>query len=224
MPTPTPSTAPLAPSPENITAVVLAGGRARRMRGRDKGLIPLAGRPLVAHALDALRPQVGTLLINANRHQDEYARLGVPVVADAYPGYAGPLAGIAAALRRIETDWAIAVPCDAPRIAPDLVARLVNASAGGRHRACVARTADGLQPVWCLLHRGLAESLEAFLAGGGRKVAEWLARVDAAAADFTDADSFLNLNTESELRSFGSRGSFGNRGQHDRGPRRSSAQ
>lgn len=218
MPTPTRSPAPRAPLPENITAVVLAGGRARRMQGRDKGLVPLAGRPLVAHALDALRPQVGTLLINANRHRDEYARLGVPVVADTHPGYAGPLAGIAAALRRIETDWAITVPCDAPRIAPDLVSRLAAASQGGRHHACVARTVDGLQPVWCLLHRRLAESLEAFLAGGGRKVAEWLVRADAAVADFSDSDAFLNLNTESELRS------FGNHGQHNCGPRRSSAQ
>ncbi|MEJ2507914.1 MAG: molybdenum cofactor guanylyltransferase MobA [Gammaproteobacteria bacterium] len=206
MPTPSHSPALQAPSPENITAVVLAGGRARRMQGRDKGLVPLAGRPLVAHALDALRPQVGQLLINANRHRDEYARLGVPVVADTYPGYAGPLAGIAAALHRIETEWAVIVPCDAPRIAPDLVARLVNASGSGQHRACVARTADGLQPVWCLLHRGLAESLDAFLAGGGRKVAEWLKAEGAAAADFTDADAFLNLNTESELRSFGRSG------------------
>ncbi|HKK04367.1 MAG TPA: molybdenum cofactor guanylyltransferase MobA [Gammaproteobacteria bacterium] len=217
MPTPSRSPALQAPSPENITAVVLAGGRARRMQGRDKGLVPLAGRPLVAHVLDALRPQVGMLLINANRHRDDYARLGVPVFADTCPGYAGPLAGMAAALRRVETDWAVIVPCDAPRIAPDLVARLAVASEGGRHRACVARTADGLQPVWCLLHRGLAESLDAFLAGGGRKVAEWLTHEDAAVADFTDADAFLNLNTESELRSFGTHG------PRVRGSRRSSA-
>jgi len=186
------------PSPEAITGVVLAGGRARRMQGRDKGLLPLAGRPLVDHVLEALRPQVGALLVNANRHHRAYARPDVTVVADGRDDYAGPLAGMAAALRRIETDWALTVPCDAPHIVPDLGARLAAASAG-RHRACVARTPDSLQPVWCLLHRDLAGSLERFLATGGRKVAAWLDEAGALAVDFEDPEGFLNLNTEAEL-------------------------
>lgn len=170
------------------------------MQGRDKGLLPLAGRPLIAHVLDALRPQVDAVLINANRHLDEYARLGAPVVPDLGHAFAGPLAGMAAALRHIETDWAVTVPCDAPCVAPDLVARLAAASDRGRHRLCVARTPDGLQPVWCLLHRDLAESLEDFLATGGRKVAAWLTAEAARIVDFDDTGVFLNLNTEAELQ------------------------
>jgi len=188
-----------APTRETITGVVLAGGRGRRMQGRDKGLLPLAGRPLAAHALEALRPQVGALLINANRHHREYACLGAPVVADAIGEYAGPLAGMAAALRRLQTEWALTVPCDAPRILPDLAARLA-APGNGRHRARVARTGDGLQPVWCLLHRDLADSVESYLAAGGRRVAAWLASEAALVVDFEDTGAFLNLNTQAELR------------------------
>src|SRR5699024_6312427 len=111
-------------SSDAITGAVLAGGAGRRMGGVDKGLVELRGKPLVAWALDALRPQTATLLINANRSQDQYRVFGWPVIADDGDGYQGPLAGMLAVLSAAQTAYVLTVPCDAPRIPPDLAARL----------------------------------------------------------------------------------------------------
>lgn len=185
--------------PDAITGLVLAGGLARRMGGMDKGLVELAGRPMIEHVLDALRPQVGALLINANRNVDRYAAYGFPVISDTLQGFMGPLAGVLAALQRLATEFLVTVPCDAPLVAPDLVGRL--------HAACVANDADvavatdGLrqQPVFLLLRAGTAASLEAYLSGGGRKIDTWFAGLRLAEADLSDAlDTFVNVNDPDE--------------------------
>jgi molybdenum cofactor guanylyltransferase len=119
---------------ESVTGVVLAGGLGRRMGGEDKGLVELAGRAMVEYVLDALRPQVGPLLINANRNLDRYGAYGQPVIGDTLQGYLGPLAGVLSALQRLETDFLVTAPCDAPLIAPDLVARLYAAGRAGMLR------------------------------------------------------------------------------------------
>ena len=182
-----------------ITGLVLAGGLARRMGGMDKGLVELAGRPMIEHVLDALRPQVGSLLINANRNIDRYAAYGHPVVSDSLQGFMGPLAGVLTALQRLATEFLVTVPCDAPLVAPDLVGRL--------HAACVAHDADVVvatdgrrqQPVFLLLRAGMASSLEAYLASGGRKIDTWFAQLRLAEADFSDAlDTFVNVNDPDE--------------------------
>ena len=182
-----------------VTGLVLAGGLARRMGGMDKGLVELAGRPMVEHVLDALRPQVGSLLINANRNIDRYAAYGHPVVSDSLQGFMGPLAGVLTALQRLATEFLVTVPCDAPLVAPDLVGRL--------HAACVAKDADVAvatdgrrqQPVFLLLRAGMASSLEAYLASGGRKIDTWFAQLRLAEADFSDAlDTFVNVNDPDE--------------------------
>jgi molybdopterin-guanine dinucleotide biosynthesis protein A len=184
---------------ESVTGLILAGGLARRMGGEDKGLVSLAGRPMVAHVLEALRPQVGSILLNANRNCEHYAALGHPVLADALAGYQGPLAGMLAALKRCSTEFLVTVPCDAPLVAPDLVARL--------HAACVAAGADlavasdgeRRQPVFLLLRASLASSLEAYLAGGGRATHAWVEQSHAAVADFSDQpDTFVNVNDPAE--------------------------
>lgn len=185
--------------PRAVTGLVLAGGLGRRMGGEDKGLVTLAGRPMVVHVLDALRPQVGPLLINANRNLDRYGAYGYPVVSDSLPGYLGPLAGVLSALQRVETEFMVTAPCDAPLIAPDLVARL--------HAACVAAGADVAvatdgqrqQPVFLLLRATVAPSLEAYLAGGGRKIDTWFGTVRVAEASFVDEpDTFVNVNDPAE--------------------------
>lgn len=117
---------------DRITGLILAGGRARRMGGQDKGLIPLAGRPLIAWVIEALSSQVGSILISANRNQAAYAAFGCPVIGDeaggaGLAGFQGPLAGIAAALTLAETPWLLTLPCDAPLPPVDLAARLVSA-------------------------------------------------------------------------------------------------
>lgn len=182
-----------------ITGLVLAGGLARRMGGLDKGLVELAGRPMIEHVLHALRPQVGPLLINANRNVDRYAAYGFPVVSDTLQGFMGPLAGVLAALQRLATEFLVTVPCDAPLVAPDLVGRL--------HAACVANDADVAvatdgrrqQPVFLLLRAGTAPSLDAYLSGGGRKIDTWFAGLRLAEADLSDAlDTFVNVNDPDE--------------------------
>jgi molybdopterin-guanine dinucleotide biosynthesis protein A len=182
-----------------ITGLVLAGGLGRRMGGTDKGLVELAGRPMVEHVLDALRPQVGPLLINANRNLDRYAAYGHPVISDTLQGYVGPLAGVLSALQRLATGLLVTVPCDAPLVAPDLVSRLYAACVSNDADVAVATDGERQQPVFLLLRAGLAPALESYLAAGGRKIDTWFARLRLAEADFSDAlDTFVNVNDPDE--------------------------
>jgi len=190
---------------ELITAVILAGGRARRLGGVDKGLAQLANRALIEHAAAALEPQAGTVLVSANRNSERYAALGFEVVADPWPDYRGPLAGMLAALRRARSRYVMTAPCDAPLIAPDLAARLHAAIADGA-RAAVAHDGERLQPLFSLLDRELAEPLAHWIENGGRKAAAWMASCSAAVVDFSDRrDMFVNLNHPEELRTFDTR-------------------
>ncbi len=160
--------------PTLITGLVLAGGQGRRMGGVDKGLQALRGRPLVEHALERLRPQVGRLAINANRHLDAYRAYGLPVWPDAPAAeqetFPGPLAGLLAGLDRCETPWLVTVPCDTPDFPLDVVERLAAAAARGQADvAMVATREDGqqrLQPVFCLLRAELRDSLRDYLLEG----------------------------------------------------------
>jgi molybdenum cofactor guanylyltransferase len=190
---------------DQITGVVLAGGRGSRMGGVDKGLQNHCGIPLALHALLRLQPQVGALLVNANRNLGAYEALGAPVWPDPIEGFAGPLVGFLAGLEHCETPWLVTVPCDTPDFPTDLVERL--AAAVGLSRARVrdlgARLGDGREqphPVFCLLGGGLLDSLVAFLHGGGRKIDAWFALHRAAAVPFPDPDAFFNANTTEELR------------------------
>jgi molybdopterin-guanine dinucleotide biosynthesis protein A len=184
---------------DSITGLVLAGGMARRMGGEDKGLVQLLGRPMIEHVLSALRPQVGPVLINANRNLERYAEFGHPVIPDQLAGYMGPLAGVLAALQHLRTEFMLTVPCDAPLIANDLARRLHdNCIAVG---ADVAVATDGRrqQPVFLLLRAGVASGLAAYLAAGGRKIDAWFAQLRLAEADFSDEpDTFINVNDPDE--------------------------
>lgn len=182
-----------------VTAVVLAGGRGERMGGLDKGLIPLNGRPMVQYVLQALRPQVGQILINANRNQAQYAEFGYDVVPDRVGEYFGPLAGMLSAMRVATTPLILTVPCDSPLVAADLGQRLLGALI--REDAEISAAHDGtrLHPVFAALRRDLWSSLEAYLAGGERKIDRWFARHRLAIADFSDcAENFLNVNNPQE--------------------------
>jgi molybdopterin-guanine dinucleotide biosynthesis protein A len=182
-----------------VTGLVLAGGQARRMGGSDKGLVPLAGRPMVEHVIQALRPQVGSILLSANRNRERYARYGHPVIADDLGDYPGPLAGVAAALRHCTSEFLVTVPCDAPLLPPDLVVRLLAAREAGDADAAVVHDGRRLQPVFLLLHSRVAPSLEAYLADGGRRVDAWLGQLRAVVADFSDrTGAFVNVNDPNE--------------------------
>jgi len=184
----------------NTTGLLLAGGRARRMGGTDKGLIELAERPLAAHALERLRPQVERVIINANRNQDDYRVLGADaVVGDSIEGYLGPLAGLLTGMEAATTEWVVTAPCDSPFVPADLVARLAAARAAADAAIAVANDGERRQPVFVLAPVVLAADLRAWLLAGGRKVDQWFARHRVGDADFRDIpEAFRNINTPDE--------------------------
>jgi molybdopterin-guanine dinucleotide biosynthesis protein A len=194
-------------SRDAMTGLILAGGRGQRMGGRDKGLQMFAGQPLVAHVVARLRPQVGALLISANRNGDAYGAFGAPIVADETQDFPGPLAGMLAGLRAARTDYVLTAPCDSPYLPGDLGERLAAALDGPAHDAtpaplaAYAATAQGPHPVFALLHRSLADDLAATLANGEHRVRAWLARHNAVQVHFGDERPFYNVNTLDDLHS-----------------------
>lgn len=183
-----------------IFGVILAGGQARRMGGLDKAFLPLAGRPLLAHVLDRLEPQVDRVLISANGDAARFAGFGCPVVADALPQ--GPLSGVLAALTAaagLGATHIVSTPCDTPFLPGDLVPQLLLASEASAEGLALAATADGDQPATALWPVAIAPALAAFLASGEAKVTRFTATHDAARAHFPDARAFLNLNTPEDL-------------------------
>ncbi|HYF59979.1 MAG TPA: molybdenum cofactor guanylyltransferase MobA [Burkholderiaceae bacterium] len=193
-----------APIPrEAIAGVVLAGGLGRRMgaaaEGLDKGLRPFRGRPMAAHAIERLAPQVGSVAINANRHLDAWRAFGLPVFSDAIEGFAGPLAGLHAAMTHATAPWIATVPCDSPFLPPDLVARLAAAASAAGAQVAVARTGAQPHPVFALVERSLRDDLDAFLATGRRRIDAWYAPLRVVEVDFDDEAAFRNINTAEEL-------------------------
>ena len=189
---------------EDITGLILAGGRGSRMGGADKGLQNHLGMPLAMHALMRLSPQVGHMMINANRNLGAYESFGVPVWPDALADYPGPLAGFLAGLERCETAYLVTVPCDTPNFPEDLVARLAHALADRDAEIAMASTAgpDGaqVQPVFCLMKATLMESLVRFTQSGQRKIDKWTAEHRCVEVPFDDEAAFFNANTTDELR------------------------
>lgn len=182
-----------------VTGVLLAGGRATRMGGADKGLVTLAGRPLAQHVLDRLRPQVAAVLVNANRNADTYLGMGVAVVPDPIAGYPGPLAGLLAGMERADTELVLMVPCDSPFLPADLVSRLVRALDTSGADVAVAHDGSRRQPAFLLVRRGLQGDLRRWLEAGGRKIDAWFERHRVADADLSDCpDAFVNINTPEE--------------------------
>ena len=187
-------------SAADVAGIVLAGGQGRRMGGVDKGLVELAGQPMIAHVLARFRPQVGELVINANQNLDRYAEFGVPVAPDTVGGFAGPLAGLHAGLARTSKPFVCTVPCDSPFLPSDLVARLSTALESERAQLAVARTFDQPHPVFALMRRDVLPGLAAFLDGGGRKIDAWYAALAVTEVAFDDeAEAFRNINTKDEL-------------------------
>lgn len=184
---------------ERITGLVLAGGLARRMGGREKGLQPFRGKPLAAWSIERLAPQVDALLINANQNLEDYAGFGHPVVADRLDGFAGPLAGLHAGLSICETPLLVTVPCDSPFLPTDLVARLRAALEAAGADLAVAKTGNQPHPVFSLVRREALDGLTAFLESGGRKVDAWYAALKVAEVPFADEKAFANINTIEEL-------------------------
>jgi molybdopterin-guanine dinucleotide biosynthesis protein A len=187
----------------DITGLVLAGGRGSRMGGVDKGLQVYRGLPLARHALQRLAPQVGRLMINANRNLDVYGSMGIPVWPDEIDDYPGPLAGMLAGLAHCETPYLVTVPCDTPDFPLDLVERLERGlvEAGADMAIACTRGTDRLlpQPVFCLMKVSLIDSLRTFVARGERKTGLWAHECHGARVMFDDEAAFFNINTLGEL-------------------------
>lgn len=192
---------------DNITAVILAGGRGSRLGGQDKGLLEFAGRPIIEHILEAISPQAGAVIINANRNLQHYSKYGQPVISDKMADYQGPLAGFAAALAASSTDYILTIPCDGPFVPADLIARMSRAMLDQHAELAVAHDGQRMQPVYALIPRTLESSLQQFLDSGDRKIDRWYALHTTALADFSDvADTFFNINTDDDRRLAGKRG------------------
>jgi molybdopterin-guanine dinucleotide biosynthesis protein A len=183
-----------------VTGLVLAGGQGRRMGGVDKGLQLLHGRPMVAHVLARLAPQVAEIIINANQNIETYEGFGHRVVPDAIGGFAGPLAGLHAGLCAATHSLLLTAPCDSPFLPLDLLSRLKTTI--GENDLAVAKTGDQPHPVFALVRKSVRENLERFLSGGGRKIDAWYASLKVVEVAFDDeADAFRNINTREELNS-----------------------
>jgi molybdopterin-guanine dinucleotide biosynthesis protein A len=184
---------------DQVTAVILAGGMARRMGGVDKGWMELNGKPLIRHVLDKVQPQVHSCLINANRSLDAYGTLSLPVVCDLEGDFQGPLMGIATGLFHANTDWVLFFPCDSPYLPDDLVERMLVQAKDGAE-IVVAHDGNRIQPVVSLIKRELLDSLQATLAEGERKIDRWYAIHNMVTADFSDhKEAFINVNRRDDL-------------------------
>ncbi|CAE6901209.1 molybdenum cofactor guanylyltransferase MobA [Vibrio alginolyticus] len=188
--------------PTQTSWVILAGGQASRMGGKDKGLIELNHKPLIAHVIDRLSPQTPSILINANRNQDAYGQFGF-VFSDQFKDYPGPMGGIHAGLVHAETDWVGFVPCDSPQINTDLVERFCHAAQDDTD-ILVAHDGDHQQPVFTMYHKRVLPKLTAFLERGDRKIILLYRECNTRYVDFSDSPNcFVNLNTPEELSQFG---------------------
>ncbi len=181
-----------------VAAVILAGGQGRRMGGADKGLIAYQGRPLIEWALAVLTPQVGELLISANRNLGTYAAYGHRVLPDTLPDFPGPLAGVLAALEVVNADWLLVVPCDTPHLPADLAQRL--RAAARQENVPLAVAADDMRVHHsCFIVRtDQRENLAGYLARGERAVRHWQAGLRSTKVRF-DAACFANLNQPQDL-------------------------
>ena len=187
-----------------ITGLILAGGRAQRMGGIDKGLIPFHGKPMIESTITRLKPQVSTILINANRSITKYAHYGYPVLMDQTPDFSGPLAGFSIGLKHCKTPYLLTSPCDSPLLPMDLAEKMAVELEDSNLELVFAssKEADGKiwsQPVFCLMKNSLQDSLDAFLSKGDLKIDRWFKELRSGTVVFENAQAFANVNTPEEL-------------------------
>ena len=192
-------------SPAQITGLILAGGRAQRMGGIDKGLIPFLGKPLIESAIKRLGNQVGPILINANRNITKYATYGHPVIVDETPDFSGPLAGFSAGLKACTSPYLLTAPCDSPLLPADLGIKLATEMTRGDFQLVYASTKEindkiWAQPVFCLMRADLKEPLEIFIKKGDLKIDRWFKELHTSTVVFDNTQAFANINTPEELK------------------------
>ncbi len=187
------------PLSSNVSAVILAGGQGRRMNYKNKGLIKLDGKPLIEHVITRMQSQVDEIIISANENKEQYAQYGLSVVSDQNFELLGPLAGIAAGLKNMTTDYALIVPCDCPFIPLDLAARMISKLSEHNTFVCVAQDPERMQPLFTLLHRALLPKLQNSLNNRELKVGRWMSEQAHCVVNYDDPMAFFNINTPEEL-------------------------
>jgi molybdopterin-guanine dinucleotide biosynthesis protein A len=191
---------------EQITGLILAGGRAQRMGGIDKGLIPFHQKPLIETTIQRLKAQVGPILINANRNITKYAVYGYPVIMDETPDFSGPLAGFLMGLKNCKTPYLLTTPCDSPLFPEDLATKLASELEQANLDLVYASSKEAdskvwAQPVFCLMRANLQDSLISFLDKGDLKIDRWFKELKSGTVIFDNAQAFANANTPEELQS-----------------------
>ena len=183
-----------------ISALILAGGRSSRMDGADKGLLKLLDSPMIEHVINRLKPQVGQILISANRHLEAYQQFGYEVLVDDYDDYRGPLAGMARGLSRSKSEYLLTVPCDGPLLPPDLAHRMLDSALQENAQAVLVFDGSYRQPTYNLIHKDLLPALSHSLENNEHKLGKWLMDNGAVSLDFADQQAaFLNVNTPGDL-------------------------
>lgn len=182
-----------------ITGLILAGGKASRMNGVNKALVPFLGRPMLAQVIERLAPQVNQILVNTNQDFDQFKPFDFPLISDETTEFAGPLAGLHVGLKASQDEWVLSVPCDSPLLPKDLAKRLLDAVQTQQADIAIAKTDVQNHPVFCLCKKSLCDDLAAYLKQGGRKVREWQRLHQCVEVHFEDEYNFSNVNTFDEL-------------------------
>ena len=189
--------------PISLSAVVLAGGRGRRLGGQDKGLVRLQDKPLIEYSLALLKPYTERIMISANRNQETYQHYGFPVISDDSDEFAGPLAGILAALRQCQTDSLLVLACDIPFLPKRTVDMLIERYQTNDCDICCVEDENGLQPLVGILSTSLADKLSDYLAAGHNKVQEWFRAQQLCTLQIQPQEGkVFNINTEQELSKY----------------------
>jgi len=166
------------------------------MGGDDKGLTEIVGKPLVTYVISRLHPQVNSILISANRNSTEYGKYGHTVIEDTAGEFYGPLSGLLSAMQNTDTEYILSAPCDSPFLPLDYAQKMHDELIGKGNHICVARTGKLIQPVFALVSRSFASSLQNYLEQGHRKMADWILQQEPATVDFSNyEDMFFNMNT-----------------------------
>ena len=196
---------------EPVIGVLLAGGQSRRMGGGDKCLLELAGKPLLAHVIERLKPQTSELVLNANGDLDRFSEFGLPTIADPVEGFAGPLAGVLAGFtwareNAPDTRWIVTAATDTPFFPQDLVTKLLDATKGQYPAIALASSNERMHPVFGLWPVALAGDLHQALESGTRKVLDWTDRHKTVTAEFPGVetggitiDPFFNANRPDDM-------------------------
>lgn len=187
---------------QDITAVILAGGQARRMQGQDKGLLKYQGQHFIQHLVHGLSPQVGQIIVNANRHQQQYAELTqCPVISDSFGHFAGPLAGMLTGLQTATTPYVLFLPCDVPLVPDFLVSRLAQSLANTSANISTVDDGQRTQYLFALMRRDVQDHLQTYLAQDKHQVKAWYQQQKVVTTDFADCPQyFVNINTPDDLQ------------------------